>query len=72
VLDGGHIALAIVEAVRRRPVSPRLLQYIQTSCAVLLIGYMLYIAFYDVQELPWRRSKETTRVEMIFAPKSAR
>jgi regulator of sigma E protease len=67
VLDGGHIVLALVEAVRRRPVSARLLQYIQTSCAVLLIGYMLYIMFYDVQELPWKRSRREAP-EIIFAP----
>jgi regulator of sigma E protease len=66
VLDGGHIVLAIVERVRRRPVSLKLLQVLQTSCAVLIIGYMLYIAFYDVQELfPSRREK---RQEMKFSP----
>jgi len=67
VLDGGHITLAIVEGVRRKPVSIKLLQVLQTSCAVLIIGYMLYIAFYDVQEVPWNRDK---RPEMRFTPKS--
>ena len=66
VLDGGHILLAIVEGVRRKPVSARILQAVQTACAVLIIGYMLYIAFYDVQELPWQREKE--RPKMRFAP----
>jgi regulator of sigma E protease len=51
VLDGGHITLALVEAVRRRPVNVRLLEYVQTACAVLIIGFMIYIAFFDVQEL---------------------
>jgi regulator of sigma E protease len=69
VLDGGHIDLAIVEGIRRKPVSTRILSAIQTSCAVLLIGFMLYIAFYDVQDLPWKRSKEKV-VEVRFAPKS--
>jgi regulator of sigma E protease len=54
VLDGGHIVLAIIEGVRRKPVNTRILQALQTTCAVLIIGYMLYIAFYDVQEL-WDR-----------------
>ena len=69
VLDGGHIVLALIEAVRRRPVSTRVLSAIQTGCAVLLIGFMLYIAFYDVQDLPWKRSKEKP-VEVKFAPKN--
>ncbi len=51
VLDGGHITLALVEAVRRRPVSVRFLEVVQTGCAVLIIGFMLYIAFFDVQDL---------------------
>ena len=51
VLDGGHIALAIVEALRRRPVNARVLEVVQTACAVLIIGFMVYIAFFDVQDL---------------------
>jgi regulator of sigma E protease len=51
VLDGGHITLAIVEAVRRRPVNMRVLEVVQTACAVLIIGFMVYIAFFDVQDL---------------------
>jgi regulator of sigma E protease len=70
VLDGGHILLALVEAARRKPVSARLLNYIQTSCAVLLIGYMLYIMFYDVQEVPWWKRNKPEGPEMIFAPQT--
>ena len=70
VLDGGHILLAIVEGIRRRPISMRILSTIQTGCAVLLIGFMVYIAFYDVQDLPWKRSKEKP-IELKFAPKAS-
>jgi regulator of sigma E protease len=70
VLDGGHIALALVEAVRRRPVSVRILGYLQTSCAALLIGYMLYIAFYDVQDVLPTHGKDKEPTELKFAPKS--
>ena len=47
VLDGGHIMLSLIEAVRRRPVSARILNSIQSGFAVLLIGFMIYIAFFD-------------------------
>src|SRR5213083_1686763 len=57
VLDGGHIVLAIIESVRRKPVNMRVLEVIQTSCAVLIIGYMLYITFFDVQDLPFVRKR---------------
>jgi regulator of sigma E protease len=55
VLDGGHITLAIFEAIRRRPIEgtfeTRALQWIQTGAAMLLIGFMLFITFFDVQDL---------------------
>lgn len=69
VLDGGHITLAIVEGIRRKPISVRLIGAIQTTCAVLLIGFMVYLAFYDVQELPWKRNREKP-AEIQFAPKA--
>ena len=68
VLDGGHITLAVIEWIRRRPLSAKIVGFIQTSCAVLLIGFMLYIVFYDVQDLPWKRAREKP-VELRFAPK---
>ena len=49
VLDGGHIVLALIESVRRKPVNIRVLEVVQTGCAVLIIGYMLYITFFDVR-----------------------
>jgi regulator of sigma E protease len=48
VLDGGHITLALVEAVRRKPMNVRVLEVVQTACAMLLIGFMLYVTFYDI------------------------
>jgi regulator of sigma E protease len=52
VLDGGHITLAIVEAIRRKPVNVKLLEFVQTGCALMIIGFMVFIAFFDVQDLP--------------------
>ena len=49
--------LALIESVRRKPVNMRVLEVIQTSCAVLIIGYMLYITFFDLQDLPFVRNK---------------
>ena len=48
VLDGGHIVLALIESVRRKPVNIRILEWVQTACATLIIGYMLYITFFDI------------------------
>ena len=51
VLDGGHIVLAIIESIRRKPVSMRILEFVQTGCAVVIIGYMLYVSFFDIGDL---------------------
>jgi regulator of sigma E protease len=68
VLDGGHILLSLVEVVRRRAVSPRLLNYIQSGFALLLISFMLWIAFYDIGD--WVRSGRRSRnQQVIFNPK---
>lgn len=68
VLDGGHITLAIFEAIRRRPVSGRVLQYLQSACAVALIAFMLFIAFFDTGD--WVRSARKDREQpVVFAPK---
>ena len=67
VLDGGHIALALYEGVRRRPVKAAVLNALQTACAVILIGFMLFIAFYDTGD--WVRSARKGRDEpLVFAP----
>jgi len=57
VLDGGHIVLALIESIRRKPVNMRVLEVVQTSCAVVIIGYMLYITFFDVQDLPFVKKR---------------
>jgi len=69
VLDGGHITLAIIEGIRRRPVSARLLQYLQTGCAMALIFFMLFIAFFDTGD--WIRNARKNRGDepIVFAPK---
>jgi regulator of sigma E protease len=67
VLDGGHITLSLIEAVRRRPVSARILEKIQSGFAALLIAFMIYIAFFDTGD--WVRSAHSDReVPVVFAP----
>jgi regulator of sigma E protease len=67
VLDGGHILLSLLEAIRRRPISARILNSIQTAFAALLITFMVYIAFFDTGD--WLRSThDNHEVPIIFAP----
>jgi regulator of sigma E protease len=67
VLDGGHITLSLIEVIRRRPVSAKVLNAIQTGFAALLITFMLYIAFFDAGD--WVRSSRADREQpIVFAP----
>jgi regulator of sigma E protease len=59
VLDGGHIVLALIEGIRKRPINIRVLEVVQGACALLLIGFMLYVSFYDAQDLPWNSNHKT-------------
>lgn len=71
VLDGGHITLAIFEMIRRRPIEgkieTRILEWVQTGAAVLLIGFMVFITFFDVQDLFGSRGGSAG---MKFTPKA--
>ncbi len=71
VLDGGHMMMALVEAIRRRPISMRTLEVVNSAFAALVIGFLAYVTFFDVQEipLPWKKqAKEAVAPEMKFAP----
>jgi regulator of sigma E protease len=67
VLDGGHILLALIESIRRRPIRARTLSVVQNACAFLIIGYMLYVTIFDVQDLPlpWRDQPQN---DIHFSP----
>ena len=65
VLDGGHIVLAIIESIRRKPVNIRVLEFVQTACAVLIIGYMAYVSFFDIGD--WF-GKDPEKVKATNAP----
>lgn len=56
VLDGGHIAMSIVEALRGKPISVRVQEYATTAFALLLISFMLYVSFHDVKRFSLFRS----------------
>lgn len=67
VLDGGHITLALIEWIRRKPISHKVLEAVQMGCALVIISYMGYVSFYDVQDLSWNPLKP--KQEIKFAPK---
>ncbi len=57
VLDGGHIVLGLIESARRKPLNTRVLEYVQGFCTAVIIGTIIYITFFDLQDLPFVRKK---------------
>jgi regulator of sigma E protease len=57
VLDGGHIAFALWEKIRGRPLSAHIQASISNVFAVLIITFMLYVSYYDIfKRLPLFKS----------------
>src|SRR5581483_3395657 len=73
VLDGGHIAMSILEWIRRRPLNVKFVEYATTVFAVLLISFMLYVTFFDIKRMPLLRSlfKREVQIEQQDKPTDA-
>jgi regulator of sigma E protease len=73
VLDGGHIFMACCEWILRKPIHHRLLEWIQTGCASILIGFMIYVTFFDILDLPWMHREKSiqTSTTMKLDPQDA-
>ncbi|MEM1440911.1 MAG: site-2 protease family protein, partial [Verrucomicrobiota bacterium] len=48
VLDGGHIVMATVEWVRKRPIPFKVLEVVQTAFVLFLLGFMAFVTLKDV------------------------
>lgn len=73
VLDGGHIVMSMIEAVRKRPLSARFQEYATTVFAVLLISFMVYVSFHDVKRFRLFRTlfQQETQIENSNSNKPA-
>jgi len=71
VLDGGHVMLAIIEGIRGRPISFRILEVLNAGCTLVVLGFILYVSFFDVQDLPLPWGHHEPKIELKFAPKAS-
>ncbi len=70
-LDGSHITLALVELIRGRPPGARtakMVEYVQIAGTLLVIGLMLFITLFDVQDVFGGKKEKAT---MRFKPRAA-
>jgi regulator of sigma E protease len=65
VLDGGHILMAIIERVIKRPLPAKIQEYATTAFAVLLISFMVFVSFHDIKRFRLFRSmfQQENRIE---------
>jgi regulator of sigma E protease len=70
VLDGGHILMAVLEMIRRKPLDIRLVENTTTVFAVLIISFMLYVTFFDIKRLHVIRVlfNQQTQIEQTEKP----
>ena len=66
VLDGGHITLSLIEIIRRRPLDIRVVGVIQNAFALILIGFFIYVTFFDVVDLTKSGPKEAAPQTLRF------
>ena len=52
VLDGGHLAFYAVEAIRRKPASPRSQEWAFRTGMALVLALMLFVTVIDIASLP--------------------
>jgi regulator of sigma E protease len=65
VLDGGHIVMAMIEAIFRRPLPVRIQEYATTVFALALISFMVYVSYHDLGRISLFKTmfKQETQIE---------
>ena len=56
ILDGGHLVFHAAEAIRGRPVSPRVMEYSFRAGFVVIIALFVFSTFNDVRHIGWLSS----------------
>jgi len=69
VLDGGHIVMAILEWIRRKPLPIRVLEVVQTGFVLMLLGFMAFVTLKDVGDRT-SRGGGAAQQEPAFLPLS--
>ncbi|MDD2709825.1 MAG: RIP metalloprotease RseP [Verrucomicrobiae bacterium] len=69
-LDGGHIVLTIIEAIRRKPLNQKWVEITQTACFGLLVALILYVTFNDFVRMHKVHGMKNTPPPAATAPPS--
>lgn len=72
ILDGGHIVLAIIEKIRRRPMNVRVLEYSTSIILISLVIFYIYLSYFDVKRFSLFRAmfKTDAQIQQSSQPAS--
>ena len=70
VFDGGHIVMAVGETFRRKSLLPqRAMEIMMNACVLTLIGFFIYITWFDVNDLVGgKEAVDTFKIEDLVYP----
>ena len=69
VVDGGHVTLGIIEMLRGKPVSGKLLDWVMSAFIFLLMAFFLFVTFKDVGDLIGSGKSDAEKLPApVFAP----
>jgi regulator of sigma E protease len=73
VLDGGHILMAVIEKIRRRPLHIKLVESVTTCFVVLLLSFYVYVTFFDIKRIPLFRAmfKGDVQIQQAAQPEDS-
>jgi regulator of sigma E protease len=65
VLDGGHITMALIEGIGRRPLRGKIVEYVQAGFAIMLLSFMFWVMLKDVGNM---KSEKSEPIEFSAPP----
>ena len=71
ILDGGHIFFALIEGVRRKPLSLKTQYFFQRIGLVLLVGLVIFSLYNDLSRVTQRHQASTDISKRLTAPTPA-
>lgn len=71
ILDGGHIFFALIEGVRRKPLSLKTQYFFQRIGLVLLVGLVIFSIYNDLSRVTQRHQASTDISKRLTAPTPA-
>jgi regulator of sigma E protease len=68
VLDGGHIILALLEIIFRKPIPEKYLNPISYAFVAIIIRFMIFVTFYDAKRVIGHLTSKKAPIEAPAKP----